>query len=269
MNRTINTSLLWNGFSIDTDIIESSFSFNGWNMDNGSTIRVTYSNHDDVWSIDFKTYDTPLEDWGGVLWKYYRKKDINIKLSVSWESFEELNDLIDEIKYRTSITEWLLKITINGVEREWTATCTSLKFNRNAYNVSRCGDVSLTFTCVNPHSKTKYPIIEDFFDKQGEFSFEVAYDWRAETFPMLYINIDDNESDWITFSLNGYEIAIDEHLNVGDTIIFNWENKRVTKNWIEVEYTWPFTPINYGWNVFILNSDSTYSWTLSFFKKYI
>jgi hypothetical protein len=37
--------------------------------------------------------------------KYYRTKTINISLSITKETEEELDELIDELKYRTSKTE--------------------------------------------------------------------------------------------------------------------------------------------------------------------
>ena len=78
MNNTINSILLWTAPKIPITIVEWKFTFNGWNLDNGDNIRVVQSNHDDIWTIDFDTYDTPLEDGGGVLGKYYRKKQIQL-----------------------------------------------------------------------------------------------------------------------------------------------------------------------------------------------
>jgi hypothetical protein len=46
-----------------------------------------------------------LQDGGGVLGKYYRKKQIQLILSVKADTPDAFNDLIDEIKYQTSKTE--------------------------------------------------------------------------------------------------------------------------------------------------------------------
>lgn len=269
MDNTINSKLLWNAPKLQLNTLDGVFTFNGWSLDNWNTVRVIWSNHDDIWTVDFNTYNTPLEDGGGVLGKYYRKKLIQLTLSINAWNKEALNDLIDEIKYRTSITEWTLKITINGIVRERTATCTSLKFNRQNFNVNWCGKVVLTFTCVNPHSQLENPESADFISQTGAFQSSVIYRWRAETYPKLFVTMDSWTSAWMRFELNWYVIEINQTLNQGDIIIFDGETKSVTVNDVEVVYSWPFTPLNYGENIFSINNDWTYTWTLSYYVKFL
>lgn len=268
MDRTINTELLWS-WSRLLWMQTWTFSFNWRNLDNWNSVRVISSNHDDLWSIDFQTYNTPLQDWWWVLWKYYRSKTITIVLSVSaWNAFW-LNALIDEIKYETSKTEWILKIIINDVVRERTATCTSLKFNRQSFNVDRCGNVVLTFSCVNPHSHLVDRDSISFDSLTWTYLTSLMYEWKAESFPTLYIEVDSWSSSWMSFTLNWYTIAITTSLTAWDIIIFDWEKKSVFVNNVEVAYTWPFTPLNYGENVYAITNSWTYTWTLSYFTKFL
>lgn len=269
MDNTINSILLWTAPKVTIKTIDGKFSFNGWNLDNGDNIRVVQSNHDDIWTIDFDTYETPLEDGGWVLGKYYRKKQIQLILSVKASTPEAFNDLIDEIKYQTSKTEWKLRIIINGIVRERTATCTSLKFNRKNYNVTRVGNVALTFTCVNPHSQLEDPESADFISQTWAFQSSVIYQWRAETYPKLFVTMDSWSSAWMRFELNWYVIEINQTLNQWDIIIFDGETKSVTVNDVEVVYSWPFTPLNYGENIYSINNDWIYTGSLSYFIKYL
>jgi hypothetical protein len=55
--------------------------------------------------VDFQTFANPDSDGGGILSKYYRTKTINLTLSIKQPTEEQLDALIDEIKYRTSKTE--------------------------------------------------------------------------------------------------------------------------------------------------------------------
>lgn len=74
----LNEWLLWNAVKAkDTgwDIAGGSFVFNWYNL-NGGKLRVMESNHDDVGAIDFDTYENPRYDGGGVLGKFYRKKQL-------------------------------------------------------------------------------------------------------------------------------------------------------------------------------------------------
>ena len=269
MDRTINTAILWDAKDVQRNILDGIFSFNGWNLDNWQNIRVIQSNHDDLWTVQFDTYDTPLQDGWWVLWKYYRKKTIQLVLSVSWNTQEWLNVLIDEIKYQTSKTEWILRIVINWVVRERTATCTSLKFNRMNYNVSRVWNVILTFTCVNPHSHLELPTAENITGQTGTYQGNIMYWWRAETYPKLYLIMDSGSSTWMKFWLNWYSIEINTSLTAWDIVIFDGVTKKVTVNDVEVAYTWPFTPLNYGENVFSVENTGTYTWSLSYFVNFL
>jgi len=269
MDNKFNSQLLWDAPKILSNVMDGVFVFNGWNLNNWNSIRVIQSNHDDIGTIDFNTYNTPLQDWGWVLWKYYRKKTIQLVLSVSWDTPDSLNNLIDEIKYRTSKTEWTLKITINGVVREWTATCTSLKFNRQNYNVNRVWNVVLTFTCINPHSHLETPTTSTITSQTWTYQSSVIYDWRAETYPKLYITMDSWNSTWMRFTLNWYNIEINTSLTAWDIIIFDWETKKVTVNDVEVAYTWPFTPLQYSENIYSVYNTWTYTGSLSYFVKFL
>jgi hypothetical protein len=269
MNNPINSELLWDAPKIQKQILNWIFSFNGWNLDNWQNIRVVQSNHDDIWTIDFDTYNTPLEDGGGVLGKYYRKKTITLILSIKSWTAEWLNDLVDEIKYQTSKTEWKLRIIINWVVRERTATCTSLKFNRKNYNITWIGNVELTFTCVNPHSQLETPNATNIISQSGSFQSSVVYEWRAETYPTLFLTMDSGSSAWMRFELNWYVIQTNTSLTAWDVIIFDGETKTVTVNWTEVVYSWPFTPLTYGENIYSISNSWTYTWSLSYFIKYL
>lgn len=269
MNRTINTALLWTAPEWSQLVYNWVFMFNDWNLDNWHNIRVIASNHDDIWTMDFDTYKTPLQDWWWVLWKYYRTKTIQIVLSIKADSQESLNDLIDEVKYRTAQTQWDLRIIINNVVRERKATCTSLKFNRQSFNVNRVWNVILTFSCVNPHSQLLEPNAVSFISQTWIYQTVINYDWRAETYPTIRIAMESSAS-WFSFSLNWYEISITSELEEWDVVIFDWDKKTVQVNDDEVEYTWPFTPLTYWDNTFEIGSDwATYTWALSYYTKFL
>lgn len=269
MDRTINTQLLWTSPKIQSSNLEWVFTFNWWSLDDGHNVRVIQSNHDDIWEIQFDTYQTPLQDGWWVLGKYYRSKEIQLVLSVNWDTKEWLNMLIDEIKYQTSKTEWILRITINWLVREWTATCTSLKFNRMNYNVSWTWNVVLTFTCVNPHSHFETPSSASIIGQTGTYQWNIDYEWRAETYPKLSLTMDSWSSTWMSFTLNWYTIAITTSLSSSDVIVFDGDTKKVTVNWTEVAYTWPFTPIVYWENIFSVTNSWTYTGSLTYYVKYL
>lgn len=269
MNRTINTTLLWTAPKIVESVSSATFSFNDWSFDDWINFRIKETNHDDVWTMDFSTYKTPLQDWWWVLWKYYRTKTIKIELSILADSEEHLNDLIDELKYRTDETEWNLRITINWKVRERTATRTALKFNRKYYNINILQDVELTFTCVNPHAHASTQTMTSIMAQTWTFQSAVQYDWRTGAYASLFLTMDAWTSAWMRYELNWYVIEIDTTLNEWDIIIFNWDEKKVLVNGVEVAYTWPFVPLEYWENIYSITNDWTFTGTLSYYLQYL
>ena len=269
MENTINSILLWTAPKIIQDAIEGDFNFDWWNLNNGNNIRVVESNHDDIGKIDFETYKIPLSDGWWVLWKYYREKEIRLIVCLRAWNPESFNDLIEELKYRTDKTEGKLKIIINWLVRERTATRTSLKFNRKHYNNTWIWNVELVFTCVNPFSQLEDPDATNIISQTGSYQSNVIYEGRAPTYPKLVLTMDSWTSAWMRFELNGYVIQINTTLNANDVVVFDGTTKTVSVNDVEVVYSWVFTPLNYGENIYSIHNDWEYSGSLSYFTKYL
>lgn len=268
INNLINNTLLAEIPFHAEQISTAKFAFNNWSLDNWTSMRVLFCDYDDVWSIDFQTYDTPLEDGGGVLWKYYRKKKITFQISVQSSSLEWLNNLIDEIKYQTSPTQKKLTIEINWIIRIRTATLTSLKFNRKSYNMNRLWNVQLVFECVNPTSYLLQPLSVSWVWLNGNFQSGIIYQWRADSYPTITITANSSMSG-ISFTLNWYTISVTESLNTNDTLIFDWTTKKATLNGTEIQYFGPFTALKYGENIFSIECTGSYTYNLSYYTRYL
>ena len=143
------------------------------------------------------------------------------------------------------------------------------KFNRKSFNVNRCWNIILTFSCVNPHSQLEDPSSENFIWQSWTYSSVFFYNGRAESFPTLQLTIDSWTSDWMKFILNWYTIEISTSLTAWDVVSFDWEKKEVRVNNVEVAYTGPFTALNYWDNSFEVQNDWTYTWSLSYFTKFL
>ncbi len=268
INNLINSTLLAEIPFHAEQVSSAKFAFNNRSLDNWTSMRVLFCDYDDLWSIDFQTYNTPLEDGGGVLWKYYRTKRITFQLSVQSSSLEWLNNLIDEIKYQTSPTQKRLTIEINWVVRIRTATLTSLKFNRQSYNMNRLWNVSLVFDCVNPTSFLLNPSSKTEIWISGTYQSWIIYNGRADSYPTLTITA----TTWATglsFTLNWYEISITNTLNANDVLIFDGTTKKCTLNWTEIQYFWPFTPLKYWENIFSIDYSWTFTYNLSYYTRFL
>lgn len=270
MTNIVNTRLLWSGINAAIAAWNSSFSFNWFNLNNGDTIRLTACDYDDIGTIDFETFNYWMQDWGWVLWKYYRTKQIHMTLSIKSDSVEWLNALIDEIKYQTSVTEWGLRIIVWWVVRERQATCTALKFNRQAYNVDWLGQVQLTFNCTNPHSHLVNLTNIDITAQTWTTTWTAAYEWRANAYPILTFTIETWWTSQIKLQLNEYMIYLaSDTYSVWDIICFDWNTKKVTVNDVEKQYYWAFTPFKYWDNPYMIYYIGKYTWTLSYYTKFL
>ena len=242
----LNSWLLWSSSKKKkTEFADSwMFVFNWYNLHNWTTRRITNSNHDDLWRIAFETYDYPRTDWWNALSKYYRKKTITLTMSISSETQEWLNDLIDEIKFQTSKTQWFLDIIINWLVRRRQATLVSLTFWRQSFNVNRCWNVVLTFDCISPLAFDLAPTTETYSWISWNYITEFIYSWKVITYPTIYIIINSATSlNSFSIKMNWYVFTISQSLSANDLIIIDWESKLAKINWITVAYDWPFPAI--------------------------
>ena len=252
-------SSIWGGGG---EIIgDSWFAFDWFSLHRADwSIRVKACDYDDIWAMDFNTFKNPDNDWWGVLSKYYRTKTINISLSITKETEEELDELIDELKYRTSKTEWYLDIFVWAFRRRRTATLTSLKFNRKYYNVTRCGEVQLSFQCTNPHGRGKEIKSLTFQSLWSDYTEEILYNGSARSdFKMTFI-VNTASATKLTVKVNGYKQEITTNISNGDIITYDGEEKEIKVNGVNQRYSWPFEQLKRGMN----NIRIQFEWTINY-----
>jgi hypothetical protein len=262
-NILLNSGLLWSSpYKKSWKGADSGmFIFNWYNLHNWTTRRVINSDHDDLWSIAFETYDYPRADWWNALSKYYRTKTITITMSLSAPTWDWLNDLIDELKFQTSKTQWYLDIIINWLVRRREATLTWLSFGRQNYNINFLQDVTLTFNCVNPLAFNLTSITNTYPWISGNYATEINYTWKVNCYPTIYLIVK-AESDLNSFSIdmNWYVFTVSQSLLPWDFIIIDWETKLVKLNGSVIPYNWPFPVIEPWLNHIEINLNS---WALA------
>ena len=270
MTIIVNGRLIWQWSNAQIMAGNATFSFNWYNLANGTTVRVVSCNSDDFWKIDFETFDYAMQDWGWVLGRYFRTHTINIWISITEETHEKLLALMDEIKYQCSAVQAPLRIKSWEVVREWTATCTAIKFNRQAHNVDWLGNVQLTFQCVNPHSHSLKPLSLNITSQTWLYKYSIGYLGRATSFFTLNMAIETAGTYAIYYKINWFKVQIASRAyTVWDIVKFDWITKKVTINDNEVEYTGSFRPMNYWDNPIEIYYWGTYTATLSYYENYL
>ena len=270
MTTIINGRLLWQWSNATIMAWNATFSFNWYNLANWTTVRVVSCNSDDLWKIDFETFNYAMQDWWWVLWRYFRTHTINIWISISEETHEKLLALMDEIKYQCSAVQAPLRIKSWDVVRERTATCTSIKFNRASYNVNRLWWVQLTFQAVNPHSHSLKPLSLNITSETWLYKYSIWYLWRATAYFTLNMAIETAWTYAIYVKINWFKLQLPSRAySVWDIVQIDWTTKKTTVNGSEVEYTWSFRPLKYWDNPIEIYYWWTYTATLSYFENYL
>lgn len=276
MDQTLlNSGLLWaSPQKIKKESEAWSFVFDWFNLNDGVKFRLIESNHDDVGSIAYETFNAPRTDGGFALSKYYRTKTINLKIVISWKSEEELNDAIDDLKLATSKMEWFLDITINGIVRRWKATLTGLKFNRRSYNVDFLQNVQISFSCVDPIAFNVNSISETLSEMSGFTEFEIDYKGKVSTEPTIYLIINQATNlTEINIETNWYLFTIWNTFQTWDVISIDWDSKLVKVNWTAIVYSWLFPIMEAGINHFSISMNeeslTNYDAVIIYQKKFL
>ena len=270
MTIIINDRLLWEWSDASVMIGNATFSFNGYNLNNWTTSRVISCNSDDLWKVDFETFNYAMQDGWWVLWRYFRTQTINIWLSIATETQQDLFDLMDEIKYQCSAVEAPLRIKVWNQIRERTATCTEIKFNRANYNVNWLWKVQLVFKATNPHSHTLKPLSYSAISQSGIYKYSIWYLWRATSYLVINLAIETSGTYQIYFKLNWFTLSIPSRsYTAWDIVRLDWITKKVTVNGTEIEYNGSFRPLSYWDNPIEIYYWWTYTITLSYYENYL
>lgn len=94
---TLNSeALASSGKSIQTTY--DNIVFDGFSLNNGSTIICNRINYDDQGDIALNSFDYPRNDGGGILSRFYRKRNITAQFTLKADNAEAFNTLIDNFK---------------------------------------------------------------------------------------------------------------------------------------------------------------------------
>lgn len=243
------------------DIIFDNFSISGW------FLRVSNLLIDDLSNIEINDYNNPQDNWGGVLSRYYRDRRINVNWVISWSSKEELTSLIDELKKRTKKKEWNLDIKFMWKYRRIKATAESITFDRQYYHITFV-PFSLVFLCKEAFFRDVAYSETSFTGKTASFQEEVIVYWTTSC--QSYTTMSFTSASSVTsveMEVNWSSISYTGTVATNDVLTFDWENKRVLKNGVEVDYDWIFVDYQVDRNIVSFTINWTYNVDISCFYK--
>jgi phage-related protein len=251
-------------------VSQDSIAFDGYGLQN-QIIRTTYVDTDDLGRIDLSTFDFPRDDGGGVLSKYYRWRQIKLKVLVTTDTAANLNAKLDEMKRFLSDTEWNLDIAVNGETRRIRATVTGLKFDRKGYNLTFIqGDITLTAVDAFFRAKTDQSWL--FEGRWTDFWEEISNAWSADADPRFYfIFWSGSSATNLQISSGTRTISVSRTFSAWDILVIDCDQKTVTHNGISVDYSGMFPVFSPGSNPFhtVITGTATMDLTAIVAKNYL
>lgn len=211
--------------------------FNGYSLSNSSTIICTYIDYDNQGKIDLNTFNFPRDNGGGVLTKYYRGRDIKLRITLVESTASAFNTLIDNFKTALRTTEGNLDIKVNDEVRRIKATLTDIVFKKEHYNINFV-NVDITFRSVEPFFYATTSQTSTFEGKTVTFDEEVTNTGSAESDPQFYFIFGATTATTVV-SITAFSrtISVTNTFASGDILIVNSDTKSVTKNGVEIDYS--------------------------------
>lgn len=277
-NSTLWNQHVWNGgaFIDATPTSDEDFSFNGYGLQNEQIVV----SRDDEWNNpdrDVNTSPVPNGDGQIINSDYFRTKTILLEGMLHGTTISGLDTLIDTFKKNLSLESKNLDIKRgNNLKRRYIATATSLSVDRaDHYRTTSC-PFSVTFTCYDPFGQDEGYTSGNFEVSLNTFEEIIENPGTAPACPQLIFVIETATSGLtqidITNQTTNEKISVSGTFVVGDIIIFDGEQKVVTQNSSEIEFTGSFSEAIPGSNSYLIETNATvvaYEFTWKLLGKYL
>ena len=230
-------------------VTQDAIAFDGFGLQN-SAIRTTLIDSDNLGRVDLASFDFPTDDGGGILSKYFRGRQIRLRIAVTAATPEALNSSIDEIKRSLRKTEGNLDVTVNGEIRRIRATLTALNFDRKHYNVTFVtGDC--TFTAAEAFFRAANDQSWLFQSRGTDFWEEIGHAGSADTDPKFYYVFSAGTSaTQLALTCRNRTVTVARTFAPGDVLVIDCDAKAVTHNGAAVDYSGMFPTFQPGSNPF-------------------
>lgn len=203
------------------------------------TSRIDYDNEGQV---ELNSFNFPKSDGGGVLSKYFRGRTISLECTIKADTGVAFNTLLDTVKKKLRKTEGYLDITVNGEIRRIKATLTKFDAGRMHYNITFT-KATIEFTALEPFFYAKNKQSYEFLGQTATFSQEITNEGSVESLPSFYfIATPGANITSLAITAFGKTLTIPTTLVSGDILIVSSQDKTVTENGVEIDYT-GFFPI--------------------------
>lgn len=249
------------------DSVEYLMSFNGYNLMSLCSASVWVAVQS--WNIhnvvaQLTSSESSMTDGWGVINKRYSNKVILITLHIQWSSYDDLVSRIDELKEKTQWVEWNFDINVSWKIRRYEATVQSMVVPSFKKTQDYVEWIELEMLITSPHWSLKEMSQVYVQGMTADFSKLVTNNGNYKTYPIVELIT----NAWSTLSgvslemkkvweVSWYTISIAETINPSSVVIFDFIEKKVTINDVEVNFSGVMMPMEVWQSVFTFDMTGT------------
>jgi hypothetical protein len=209
----------------------------------------------DITNINVESWESSLSNGGGVIDKRYGNKTVTAGFYIQGSSHSDLIARIQEFKKETQWVEKNFILTIWGIKRTYTATVTRFTVPRFSKLDNFVENIQVDFLITSPlwtgDAVTTIDTITWNIDKV------ISNDWDTDCLPRIILLAGDTTAVSVIrigtrsiIDTEAYDVTLTTSVVAWDIIDFNWEEKTVTKNNIELPFSGVFMSLPIGLNVY-------------------
>lgn len=229
--------------------------------------------HDQATERDLYAYSLTRETGAELVSTYYKPKTIIVEGTITGSDIDTLEANIDAFKKVLSAKEKVLDIAYASGTRRYIATARVIQIERDFYNIS-FAPYTIEFSI--PEGYGKDTSVTSYTTASSIRTLEDAtLSILGSAIPKYDIQITfsaANAVSEISLTINGDKITLTEAIAASDVVVIDAENKKVTVQGVEKNYTGLFPRLTLGTNTFKIVTTSTshqYSVTVNYTKKYL
>jgi hypothetical protein len=228
-----------------------------------------------VWNmpkINLLTYDNPKNDWWWVLDRFFKQRTISLSGRVKWDSDEDIEDKIDNLKKALSVKTWYLDWKVKWVYRRILCSLTNSDIiDRKHYDIDHW-KFKLTFTALEPFWSEKVWNTVVFEWVNDEINEDINNEWSEYSNPIFNILVNSASStNQLKVKIWDNQIIIEKSISTNDIIEINTVTKEVLINEQSVDFSGKFPRLESGVNWLNVVSNGTYNLDIAvlFAKNYL
>lgn len=210
--------------------------------------------------------ESSMSDGWSVIDKRYSNKTIVITVYIQGTSHNDLIAKIDKLKEKIQWVEWDFDILVWEKIRRYTATVQSVVIPPFKKSMDFVEWIEIEMLITSPHWRFKDLSQVYAQSMTADFSKVVLNEWNYKTYPIVEVIT----NAWSTLSaisvdmkrvweVSWYTISIAETINPGSVVIFDYIEKKVTINDVEVNFSGIMMPLEIGQSVFTFD----FTWSIN------